>query len=84
MFLFQCCVIMVRFLPIVVIMVPFAIIATTGHFPILSHVYKCTCWLVIKVCVNLDHHQSLILFRCRPAFGNVVPYVGGLHVVRDM
>ena len=76
---------MVRLLPIVVIMVPFAIIATTGHFPILSHVYKCTCWLVIlilKYSVSLD--QSLILFRCRPAFGNVVPYVGGLHVVRDM
>ena len=41
----------VRLLPVVVIMVPFAIITKTGHFPILNHVYQCTCWLVLIIMV---------------------------------
>ena len=36
-----------RFSPIVLVMLPFTIITNTGHFHILDHVYKCTCWFVL-------------------------------------
>jgi hypothetical protein len=38
--------------------------------------------LLVGNIMVLTLKYKLILFRCRPAFGNVVPYVGGLHLVR--
>lgn len=33
-----------RCLPVVLVMLPFAVVTTAGHYHILDHVYKCTCW----------------------------------------